>query len=89
MNEAVTASVLLDKFAEELNLEIVTKGRGVVTLSSMSVERPGLQLAGFFDYFDARRIIVLGLAEHEYLRTFTSEQRKEKISRLRSEEHTF
>ena len=83
MNTQVTQSVMLDKFAYDLNLEIVYTGRGVVTLASMSVERPGLQLAGgFFDYFDSRRIIVLGLSEYEYLRTFSSEVRKEKIQKL-------
>ncbi|MBQ9729033.1 MAG: HPr(Ser) kinase/phosphatase [Clostridia bacterium] len=83
MSGQVTQSVMLDKFAYDLNLEIVYTGRGVVTLSSMSVERPGLQLAGgFFNYFDARRIILLGLSEYEYLRTFSSEERKEKITQL-------
>ena len=78
----VTESVMLDKFASDLNLEILSAGRGVVTLSSMSVERPGLQLAGFFNYFDPRRIIVLGLSENGYLHTFSEEERKEKLSRL-------
>ena len=83
MNGQVTQSVMLDKFAYDLKLEIVYTGRGVVTLASMSVERPGLQLAGgFFNYFDSRRVIVFGLSEYEYLRTFTSEERKEKISHL-------
>ena len=83
MSGQVTQSVMLDKFAYDLNLEIIYTGRGVVTLASMSVERPGLQLAGgFFNYFDPRRIIVLGLSEYEYLRTFTSEERKEKINSL-------
>lgn len=83
MNGQVTQSVMLDKFAYDLKLEIVYTGRGVVTLSSMSVERPGLQLAGgFFNYFDPRRVIMLGLSEYEYLRTFTSEERKAKISSL-------
>ena len=83
MSGQVTQSVMLDKFAYDLNLEIVYTGRGVVTLASMSVERPGLQLAGgFFNYFDSRRIIVFGLSEYEYLRTFTSEIRKEKINSL-------
>lgn len=83
MNGQVTQSVMLDKFAYDLKLEIVYTGRGVVTLASMSVERPGLQLAGgFFDYFDPRRIILLGLSEYEYLRTFSSEERKEKINSL-------
>ncbi len=79
----VTQSVMLDKLASDLNLEIVYTGRGVVTLSSMSVERPGLQLAaGFFHYFDPRRIIVIGLAEYEYLRTLTTETRGTKIAEL-------
>ncbi len=83
MNAQVTQSVMLDKFAYDLKLEIVYTGRGVVTLSSMSVERPGLQLAGgFFNYFDSRRVIMLGLSEYEYLRTFSTEERKTKISSL-------
>ncbi len=83
MNGQVTQSVMLDKLAYDLHLEIVYTGRGVVTLSSMSVERPGLQLAGgFFNYFDSRRIMVIGLAEYEYLRTFSSEARREKIAQL-------
>ena len=83
MNNQVTQSVMLDKFAYDLGLEIVYTGRGVVTLSSMSVERPGLQLAGgFFNYFDSRRIIVFGLSEYEYLRSFTPEERKDKVKGL-------
>ncbi len=83
MNTQVTQSVMLDKLAYDLNLEIVYPGRGVVTLASMSVERPGLQLAGgFFNYFDPRRILVIGLAEYEYLRTFSSDARKEKLLQL-------
>ena len=80
MSSQVTQSVMIDKFAYDLKMEIVYTGRGVVTLASMSVERPGLQLAGgFFNYFDSRRIILLGLSEYEYLRTFTSEERKKKM----------
>ena len=76
MSGQVTQSVMLDKFAYDLGLEVVYAGKGVVTLSSMSVERPGLQLAGgFFDYFDSRRIIVFGLAEYEYLRALSSDAR--------------
>jgi HPr kinase/phosphorylase len=83
MGTQVTQSVMLDKFAYDLHLETIYTGRGVVTLSSMSVERPGLQLAGgFFDYFDARRIIVLGLSEYEYLRTFSPDARLAKITSL-------
>ena len=75
-------TVMLDKFASELNLEILYAGRGLITLTSISVDRPGLRLAGFFHVFDARRILLIGLAEHEYMRSFSEQQRKERIKGL-------
>lgn len=82
MHKQVTEIVMLDRFANDLHLETVSTGRGVCRFSSMSVERPGLSLAGFFDYFDPRRIMVFGLSEHEYLKSFSSEERRKKISLL-------
>lgn len=75
-------TVMLDKFASDLNLEMLYAGRGIITLASMSVDRPGLRLAGYFNHFDAARIIVIGLTEYEYLRSFSQEERKEKIQKL-------
>jgi HPr kinase/phosphorylase len=80
--EQVVTTVDLNDFAKQLKLEIVYQGRGSVTLATMSVERPGLPLAGFFDYYDTTRIVVIGLAEYEYLRTFSVEERREKLSKL-------
>ncbi len=82
MSETVTMQMNLTEFAKGLNLEIVYEGRNELTLSSMSVERPGLQLAGFFDYFDSHRILLFGLAEYEYLKSFSAKERKEKLSKL-------
>ncbi len=76
------ASVMLEKFASDLNLETLYAGRGLVTLASLSVDRPGLRLAGFFSYYDNQRIILIGLSEHEYMRSFSSKTRKEKIAKL-------
>lgn len=82
MGEAVAMQMNVLSFAKDLNLEVVYEGRKTLTLASMSVERPGLQLAGFFDYFDTRRVLAFGLAEYEYLKSFSSEERKQKISAL-------
>lgn len=84
MNQHVIEEVKLEKFATDLHLEIVYAGRGNLTLSSMSVERPGLALSGFFDYFDPTRVVVLGFSEHEYLRTFSEDVRRKKIADLLS-----
>ena len=80
--EQVIMTVGLETFSKDLKLETVYAGRGSVTLATMSVERPGLPLAGFFDYYDASRIVVIGLAEYQYLRTFSTQERQEKLSKL-------
>ena len=82
MNEQET--ILLESFCAALDLEIVFAGRGRVMLSSYSVTRPGLQLAGYFKYFDATRIMVLGNAEYEFLRDLSPETRRERIRTLLS-----
>ena len=82
MNEQET--ILLESFCSALDLEIVFAGRGRVMLSSYSVTRPGLQLAGYFKYFDATRIMVLGNAEYEFLRDLSPETRRERIRTLLS-----
>ncbi len=84
MNEIIlpNQTVMLDKFASDLNLEMLYAGRGLITLTSISVDRPGLRLAGFFSFFDTQRIMLIGLTEHEYMRSFSSEQRSEMIRKL-------
>ena len=78
--------VLLEKFCGDLDLEIVFAGRGRVTLTSYSVTRPGLQFAGFFNYFDSSRILVLGNSEYEFLRELPQDVRRERVQKLLSYE---
>ena len=60
--------------------------RGRVTLSSYSVTRPGLQLAGFFKYFDPSRILVIGNSEYEFLRDLPQDLRRSRLKELLSYE---
>ncbi len=75
-------TVSIKKFAEALNLEIVFEGRGSVTLDSISVSRPGLQLTGYFKHFDHNRIQLIGNAEHEYLLSMKEEDREKNLDEL-------
>ena len=75
-------TVMLDQFASDLNFEIIYAGRGILTLTNIGVDRPGLRIAGFFNYFDVTRIILIGLTEHEYLHSFSSEQRRRRLKKL-------
>ncbi len=58
--------ISVKEFAKKLDLEIVFEGKGELSLSTVNVSRPGLQLAGFFDYFGENRVHVLGNAEMKY-----------------------
>lgn len=69
-------SVKLGKLIEEFELEVL---RGAANYQETLVQRedvnrPGLQLVGFFDYFDAKRLQLLGKVESTYLSQFSSEE---------------
>lgn len=48
------------------------------------INRPGLTLAGFFDYFRGERVQVFGLGESAYVSTLSSAQRMEVFERILS-----
>ena len=73
-----TEVIKISDFAKALNLNIVVEGRGDMIISSISVSRPGLQLAGYFSYFDNDRIQLVGRPEYSYLAKMEQED-KERI----------
>lgn len=75
-------TVSVQAFAKALNLKIIFEGRGNITLKSISVSRPGLQLTGYFRHFDHERIQLIGNAEHEYLMSMLKNEREKNIEEL-------
>ncbi len=73
--EQEVVKVSVENFARELELEVVSRGRGEIVLKSISVSRPGLQLSGYFKHFDKSRVQVIGNAENDYLLGLSEEQR--------------
>lgn len=65
-------------FVTLFNLEVLNKGSDFDTalLTINDVNRPGLQFHAFYDYFDPRRLQVIGKAEVTYLKGLTDEQRR-------------
>ncbi len=53
-----------------------------ISVTRADVNRCGLQLAGFFDYFDADRIQILGKVENSFLERFTPERRMQSVKKL-------
>jgi HPr kinase/phosphorylase len=74
-DEMIEVTVPVKKFAADLELEIIYYQKEEITLNTVNVSRPGLQLAGFFDYFGANRVQVIGNAEMQFLNKMTYEER--------------
>lgn len=68
-------TVSLNKIIDEFKLESVYVPHGEVLIDSADVNRPGLQIVGFFDYFDSSRIQIFGKVENSYLEDMTPEER--------------
>ncbi len=74
----------LKKFTDEFELENLThdidiEGR---MLKQKFVNRPALQLTGFFDHFDNTRIQIIGRIEHTYMKNQSKETRIEILDKL-------
>lgn len=82
MGEQQGKTVSVEQFSKELKLEILYTGRGAVNFYTINVYRPGLQLAGFYRYFDHERLLVFGMTEYEYVRSFEETERREKLEKL-------
>lgn len=76
-------SIPLTKVIEKFDLEVLyeTEGLDLVQVSSADINRPGLQMAGFFDYFDPQRLQVMGKVEFSYLDQYSSEERYKRLKK--------
>ncbi len=68
----------MSEFVAQFNLEVLNKGADFDTmlLTITDVNRPGLQFHDFYDYFDPRRLQVVGKAEITYLKGLTEQRRR-------------
>ena len=80
-------SYKLSKLVSDLNFDIIYPSTDYerVEIFSGDVHRPGLQLAGFFDYFDPTRLQLLGQMEVSYLMAQPLEEQNTKLDRLMSQ----
>jgi len=77
-------TVELGKIIKEFNLEVVFESDGMneVSIHNNEVNRPSLQMAGFFDYFDNTRIQVIGMVETSYLRQLSEDEKTGALKRF-------
>lgn len=72
-------AVTVKKLIQDFGLEVLTPGADDNLITLQDVNRPGLQLAGFFNYFDNDRIQVIGNGEWSYLDELEQTLRSERL----------
>ncbi len=79
-------TVSLNKMIEKLELknltlEVDTEG---IEISSPDINRPALQLAGYFEHFACERVQIIGYVEYTYLKSLGREEKLKNYERFMS-----
>ena len=78
--ESVNLTRLIEKMKlENLTPEIEVKG---IRITQSDINRPALQIAGFFEHFDATRLQVIGFVEYTYMEGLTEQRKREVYNEL-------
>ena len=77
-------AVSLKRLVEKVSLEVIYTPCDLdkISVEIAEVNRPGLFLAGYYDYFDKLRLQIMGLAEMNFLAGLTPEKRRERLDQL-------
>ena len=78
----ISLQELIDVLKDNVEIVYLPENYGEINIYSADVNRPGLLLVGFSDYFDNNRIQVLGKVEHTYLGTMPPENKFISLKRL-------
>ena len=78
--------VKLEKLIEKMSLKNLTPDLDLTQseIQVPDINRPALQLTGYFDHFDSDRVQIIGSVEYTYLETLSDEKKKEMYTQLLS-----
>ena len=82
------ASVSLFRVIEKMKLENATPEIDVkkIKVTQPDINRPALQIAGYFEHFDAARLQVIGFVEYSYMGGLSEDRKREVYDKLLSYE---
>lgn len=80
------ASVSLTKIIDKMKLENLTPDVDVsaIKINQPDINRPALQLAGYFEHFEATRLQIIGFVEYTYMEGLEEARKKEVFTQLLS-----
>ena len=78
--------VQLTKLVQELGLHNLTPEIDLpeIVIKTAEINRPALQLAGYFEHYEATRLQIIGFVEYTYMNSLTEERKEEIFEKLLS-----
>ena len=74
-------SVSLSKIIKEFSLEVLSMPvpSEEILVTSTEINRPGLHMVGYFEFFDENRIQIIGKSEQSFLNRFAPENENQRL----------
>ena len=72
-------SVAVETLIKDFDLEVLVEGEKGVEITVNDINRPGLQLSGFYNYFAPERLQVVGKAEWSFIGDMSRELRRKRL----------
>ncbi|PKR86186.1 HPr(Ser) kinase/phosphatase [Heyndrickxia camelliae] len=80
------AKVRVEDIIKKFNLELISGEEGIHRpITTSDISRPGLEMAGFFNYYPADRIQLLGMTEITFSSRLDQDERKHRLEQLCSD----
>ena len=75
----ITAHQLMEKF----KLDLVSGEEGIYrTITTSDISRPGMEMAGYFNYYPAKRVQLLGKTELTFFESLSEQDKTDRMVRL-------
>ncbi|MCR6515057.1 HPr(Ser) kinase/phosphatase [Clostridium sp. LY3-2] len=74
-------AVSVKKLIKDFELEVLVSGKDEEVINVSDINRPGLQLSGFYNYFAPERLQVIGKAEWSFLDDMQKELREKRLKK--------
>ena len=74
-------AVTIEELIEHFKLEVLVEGKKGNLINVSDINRPGLQIAGFYQYFDNNRVQLIGMAEWSFLDCMEEDLRKKRLNK--------
>lgn len=85
MRALKTKKIFMTTMIEKMDIEIVYMPEGIdYEIETTDINRPGMQLSGYYDHFPFERIQVIGKVEYSYYLSLDDETRKKRMDKYMS-----